>query len=166
MYSFLNKYGQALAFGLGVLITIIFLGSALGSDVISTIKPESDDVDKYNSTLFNFGIAAAIFLTIAALVIAIVFGLFQVISSPKASIKGIIGLAIVAILMIVGYTMAPGEADHPQIVTAIEKFESAQGATLTEGNLKFIGGSIITALVMLAVSLVVLVVFGIRNFLK
>lgn len=166
MYSFLNKYGQALAFGLGVLITIIFLGSALGSDAISSIGPSSEDVDKYNSTLFNFGIGAAIFLTIAAFIAAVVFGLFQVISSPKASIKGIIGLGIVALLMIVGYSMAPGEVDHETIQVAKDKFESAQGATLTPGNLKFIGGSIITALVMLAVSFVVLIGFGIRNFLK
>lgn len=166
MYSFLNKYGQALAFGLGVVITIIFLGGALGSDAIATISPDSDDVDKYNSTLFNFGIGAAIFLTIVTVAAMLLFGIFQVISSPKSSMKGIIGLAIVAVLMVIGYSMAPGEADHPQIVTAIEKFESAQGATLTPGNLKFIGGSIITALVLLAVSVVVLIVFGVRNFFK
>lgn len=166
MYSFLNKYGQALAFGLGVLITVIFLGSALGSDAIETIGPSSEEADKYNSSLFNFGIAAAIALTVITVAAMLIFGIFQVISSPKSSIKGIIGLGLVAALMAIGYTMAPGEPDHPQIVTAIDKFQSAQGVELSSTNLKFIGGSIITALVMLAVSFIVLIVFGVRNIFK
>ena len=166
MYSFLNKYGQALAFGLGVLITIIFVASALGSDAIDTIGPTSEEADKYNSTLFNFGIGAAIALTILTVAAMTIFGVAQIISNLKSSLKGIIGLGVVILLMVIGYSMAPGEADHPTIVTAIDKFESAQGATLTPGNLKFIGGSIITALVMLAVSFVVLIVFGVRNIFK
>ena len=56
--------------------------------------------------------------------------------------------------MFVAYTMAPAEPDHPTVVTAVDKFESSQGVDLSAGQLKFIGGSIITALVMLAVSFV------------
>ena len=51
--------------------------------------------------------------------------------------------------MFVGYSMASGEATDPEIVNAINKFETSQEATLTPGNLKFISGSIVAALVML-----------------
>lgn len=165
MYSFLNKYGQALAFGLGVLITIIFLAMIFTDPETANVDMMSAE-EKFETSMFDFGIAVSLFLTVAAAAAMLLFGIFQVISSPKASIKGIIGLGLVAVLMFIGYTMAAGEADHPQIVTAINKFESAQGAELSAGNLKFIGGSIITALVMLAVSFVVLIVFGVRNFFQ
>lgn len=162
----MSKYGQALAFGLGVLITVIFLGSALGSEAIATIGPDSEEVEKYNSTLFNFGIGASIALALLTVAAMIIFGVAQIASSPKASIKGIIGLGVVIAVMAIGYSIAPGEADHPQVQTAIDKFESAQDVKMTAGQLKFIGGSIITALAMLAVSFVVLIVFGVRNLFK
>lgn len=165
MYSFLNKYGQALAFGLGVIISIIFLAIIFSDPATATVDMMSPE-EKFNTSMFDFGIAISLFLTVAAAAAMVLFGVFQVISSPKASIKGIVGLAVVALLMFVAYTVADGTPDHPQIVTAIDKFESAQSAELTAGNLKFISGSIVTALVMLALSFVVLIVFGVRNFFK
>ncbi|MEL6355761.1 MAG: hypothetical protein AAFQ37_02395 [Bacteroidota bacterium] len=166
MYAFMSKYGQALAFGLGVLITIIFLGSAIGSDTIETIGPSVEDTEKYNSTLFNFGIGAAIFLAGLAAAAMLIFGVGQIVSNPKGSLKGIIGLALVAVLMFIGYSTSSGVADHPTIETAINKFQDAQSAELTAGNLKFIGGAIVTALVLMAASFVVLIVFGVRNLFK
>ena len=166
MYAFMSKYGQALAFGLGVLITIIFLGSAVGSDAIATIGPSVEDTEKYNSTLFNFGIGAAIFLAVLAAAAMLIFGVMHVASNPKGSLKGIVGLALVVVLMFIGYSMGADAPDHPQIQVAKDKFEAAQGVDLTAGNLKFISGSILTALILMAASIVVLIVFGVRNLFK
>ncbi len=166
MYSFLNKHGQTLAFGIGVAVTVIFFLMILGSDELASVSPTMEEQAKYDSSLFNFGLAASIFLTFAAAIAMLFFGIAHIVRNPKGSLKGIIGLGIVAVLMFLGYSTSTGEADHPTIVTAIQKFEDAQKVDLTPGQLKFIGGSIITALVLLAVSLVSLIVFGVRNLFK
>lgn len=165
MYSFFNKYGQSLAFGLGVAITVIFLAmifSDPATESLATMTPE----EKFETSMFDFGLSVSIGLTVLTVIAMLVFGILQILQAPKASLKGIIGLGVVAILMFIAYSTAAGEPDHPTLVTAVDKFESSQGVDLTPGQLKFIGGSIITALVMLAVSFVVLIVFGVRNFFK
>ena len=165
MYQFLNKYGQSLAFGLGVIITVIFLAiifSDPSTANLATMTPE----EKFETSMFDFGLSISIGLTVLTVLAMVIFGVWQIISAPKASLKGIIGLGVVLVLMFIAYSMAAGEPDHPTIVTAVDKFESSQGVELTSGQLKFIGGSIVTALTMLAVSFVVLIVFGVRNFFK
>lgn len=165
MYTFLNKYGQALAFGIGVLIVILFLIPILTADA-STLDQLQGDNRSYETGIFNFGIWVSIILIGLAFVVAIVFGIMQMISNPKGSLKGLAGLAILVVIMLVGYSMASGEATDPEIVNAINKFETSQEATLTPGNLKFISGSIITAVVMLGLAVLALVVFGIRGIFK
>jgi len=165
MYSFLNKYGQALAFGLGIVVTLIFLAIIFSDPATDTLSTMSDE-DKYNSSMFNFGLGTSILMTVLAAAGMLLFGVTQIFGNLKGSLKGIIGLGVVVALLLIAISATTGEPDHPQIQTAIDKFEDAQGTTFTAGNMKFIGGSIITALVMMAASFVVLIVFGVRNFFK
>ena len=165
MYTFLNKYGQALAFGIGVLITVIFLASVFSADA-ATLETLQGDNRSYETGIFDFGISVSLLLVVLAFAVAIIFGIVQMASNPKGSLKGIAGLVALAVIMFVGYSMASGEATDPEIVNAINKFETSQEATLTSGNLKFISGSIVTALVMLGLALLTLVVFGIRGIFK
>ena len=69
MYAFLNKYGQALAFGIGVLITVIFLAGIMSADpeVFEVLSSDSNanQPEKYVTNIFNFGMYAAIFLSLA-----------------------------------------------------------------------------------------------------
>lgn len=165
MYSFLNKYGQTLAFGLGVAITLLFLIFIFSDSATANLATMTTE-EKYETTMFDFGLSVSLALTFLTVLAMIAFGVWQIISAPKASLKGIIGLGIVLVLMFVAYSTAAGEPDHPTLVTAVDKFESSQGVDLTAGQLKFIGGSIMTALVLLAVSFIVLIVFGVRNIFK
>jgi flagellar biogenesis protein FliO len=170
MYAFLNKYGQALAFGIGVLVVAIFLGIILTapSAELDALVSESAGPEKYDTGVFDFGIGISLFLTGLAFVIALVFGVMQFASDPKGSVKGLIGLAVLAVIVFIGYSTANGEitAETPEIKNAIEKFTTSQETTFTGGNLKFISGAILAALIMIALSIVTLIVFGVRSLFK
>ena len=168
MYSFLNKYGQALAFGIGVLITIIFLASIFSADdaTLEMLQANDKTAETYETDIFNFGISISVILTALAFVVALIFGIVQMISNPKGSLKGLAGLAVLLIILFVGYSMASGEVTDPEIANAIEKFETSQESEITAGNLKFISGSILTAVVMVGLAILTLIVFGIRGLFK
>ncbi|MCP9236258.1 hypothetical protein [Lewinella sp. JB7] len=168
MYSFLNKYGQALAFGIGVLITVIFLAAIFSADANTRelLLQNDKTPETYETGIFNFGIYISLLLTGLAFVVALIFGVAQMASNPKGSLKGIAGLIGLALILFIGYSMASGEATDPEIVNAINKFETSQEATITSGNLKFISGAILTALIMLGLAFLTLVVFGIRGIFK
>ena len=168
MYTFLNKYGQALAFGIGVLITIIFLAAIFSADDTTRelLLANDKSPEAYETGIFDFGITISVILIGLAFLVAIVFGVIQMASNPKGSLKGIAGLVVLVIIGFVAYSVASGEANDPEIQNAITKFETSQEATISPGNLKFISASIVTALVMLALSALTLVVFGIRGIFK
>ncbi len=167
MYAFLNKYGQALAFGIGVLVVAIFLISIFSADaaVFDTLQ---GDNRSYETDIFNFGMYASIGLIIVAFAAALLFGIVQFASSPKESIKGLIGLVVLGIIVFIGYSTANGNiaAETPEIQKAIEKFTTSQETTFSGGNLKFISGAILAALIMIVLSILSLVVFGIRGIFK
>lgn len=167
MYAFLNKYGQALAFGIGILITLIFLGSIFSADeaVFDTLQ---GDQRSYETDIFNFGMYASIALIVVAFVAAIVFGIVQMAQNPKGSLKGIIGLVVLLAIVFIGYSTANGEITNetPEIQNAIEKFKTSQETTFTGGNLKFISGAILAAVIMIGLSILTLVAFGIRGIFK
>ena len=68
MYKLLTKNGQTFAFGLGVLVTVIFLGSVFSG--MSSFQSMSE-ADRYATTIFNFGLYASIGLTILGVVVMI-----------------------------------------------------------------------------------------------
>ena len=170
MYTFLNKYGQALAFGLGVLITIIFLANIFSApdSTFELLNANDKTEESYATDIFNFGIGISVILVGLAFVIALIFGVFSIISNPKGSVKGLIGIAILAVIVFIGYSTADGDlaAQSAEITNAIEKFETSNETEFTGGNLKFISGAIIAALVMIGLAILSLIVFGIRGLFK
>ncbi|CAH1001672.1 hypothetical protein LEM8419_02578 [Neolewinella maritima] len=168
MYTFLNKYGQALAFGIGVLITVIFLAAIFSADDTTRelLLANDKSPEAYDTGIFDFGITISVVLIGLAFLVAIIFGVVQMIDNPKGSLKGIAGLVALVLIMFIGYSMASGEVNDPEIANAITKFETSQEASISPGNLKFISGSIVTALIMLALAVLTLVVFGIRGLFK
>ncbi len=161
MYNFLSKNGQLLAFLVGVVLVVIFLGIALsqaGNYDFANMKPS----DRFNVNIFDFGLLAAIVLTIISAAGMLLFGLFQIVTNAKASIKGIIGVAVIVLLMVVLYNMAPGAADHPTLERAIENYQtSAEGRFISEGNMKWIGSSIRMGLLMSILAFAALLVMPI-----
>jgi len=108
MYAFLNKYGQALAFGIGVLVVAIFMISIFsGTEAeMSALMSESAGPEKYDTKVFDFGLGISLFLTGLAFVVALIFGIAQFAGDPKGSIKGLIGLAVLGVIVFLGYSTA------------------------------------------------------------
>jgi len=119
MYEFFKKHGQLIALLLGVIISAIFLMGAIGgAEEFEALGKEA----KKQSNNFNFGLYAGVYLPIIALIIAAVFGILQMISNPKGSLKGIAGLIALAVVFFILYSMADA-AGSPSMQATLEKFD-------------------------------------------
>lgn len=170
MYTFLNKYGQALAFGIGVLVVLIFMVSIFTAPEaeISALTTDGAGAEKYATGVFDFGIYATFALIIVAFFAALLFGVFGIISNPKGSLKGIIGLVGLLVICFICYSVANNDISQESaaIQNSITKFETDQATEFGGGLLKFIGGSIISALALIALAVLSLIAFGIRGIFK
>ncbi|MCF8236774.1 MAG: hypothetical protein K9I85_01320 [Saprospiraceae bacterium] len=156
MYQFLNKYGQVAAFGLGLLIIILFFVSVLsGVDEFNGLGKEA----QLQSGIFNLGLYASIFLTLLCAAAILIFGIYQIAKHPKQSMQGIIQALILVAIFIVGYAMST-PAETGLMATLAERFE------LTPGQEKFISGGLTTALVLFAAAAGAFIVSEVRNLFK
>ncbi|MBC6992753.1 hypothetical protein QWY85_15120 [Neolewinella lacunae] len=170
MYAFLNKYGQALAFGIGVLVTLIFL---LGIFTAPAAEMEATSLDgsppeKYVTTAFDFGIMISVILTVLAFIVAGIFGAAQFASNPKGALKGLLGLAALVVIALIAYSTVNGDIaqESPEIINSINKFKTDQETDFGSGTLKFVSGSILTSLVLIGLAVLTLVGFGVRSIFK
>lgn len=161
MYKFLAKNGQLAAFGLGLLIVIILLVSIFSNpDQLAGIE----DANPADITMFDFGLRAPIALLVLSAVAILAFGVMQIASDIKGSLKGIIGFAVLLLIFAITYNTASGEATG-SIVSAVEKVE-ANGGVITEGNLKWVSSAVATGLIMSGIAVAAFVLSEIRNFFK
>lgn len=157
MYKFLAKNGQALAFGVGTLITVIFFAIAAGGlEEFSALPIE----EQRQTTIFDFGLVASLALTVLSVVLLVVFGVYQVATNFKESALGLVALLVLGGIYFVAMAMAPGEVTGVMAAT-VEKVGG-----VSPGALKFIGGSITTSLIISAVAIGAFVLSEIRNFFK
>ncbi len=158
MYKLLSKNGQTFGFLLGAVITLLFV-LIMGAGW-SGFSAYGESPERYETSIFNFGIFAAIGLVILGIIIVAVFGVAQMASNPKAALRGIIGVALLAGVFVVSYATASGEATGP-LAKAVE---NAGG--LSANSLKLIGGGISTGLILAALAAVAILVSELRNFFK
>lgn len=157
MYKFLTKNGQAIAFVAGLVITVIFLLIAIsGMSSFNALDKEQ----QFTTSIFDFGLMGAIALTIVAAIATVLFALMQIAGNFRSSLAGILGVLLIVVIFIVGYSTASGEVTS-DIARAVE---NAGG--VSANNLKIIGGGITTALVMLGLATFAFVGSEIRNFFK
>lgn len=155
MYNFLIKHGQVVAFGLGLLLILIFFGGVSAGMEQFSMLPEDQ---QKTSDIFNFGLYAAIVLTVLCAAIAILFGIYHVVDNPKGSLKGLIGIvALLAIFFIARSMAAPDTGSLA---------ETAQEFNVTPEQSATISGALVTALVMAAIAAVTVIVSEVRNFFK
>ena len=158
MYNFLVKNGQGLAFGLGLLITVLFLVFVLsGMEEFSALPDE----ERAGTSIFDFGLRGALALTVVAAIAMVGFGLFHILSNFRSSVKGIIGVVVLVIVFVVAYSMAPTEPDHSAIAEAVDR-----AGGISDNQLKFIGGAITTAVVLVGLAAAAFVISELRNFFK
>jgi len=157
MYNFLAKNGSALAFGVGSLITVLFFVFVfLGLDEFSALSLE----EQRQTNIFDFGLYASLFLTALSVVLLVLFGVYQVATNFKGSIKGILGFGVLVGIYVVSIVVAPSE------VTGVMADTVEKVGGVSPGALKFIGGSITTSLIITVASIVIFAVSEIRNFFK
>lgn len=157
MYNFLSKNGQLVAFLVGVVLVGIFLIMAV-SGAGDYYFEQMEDSEIFKVTIFDFGIVAAVVLTIICAVGMLFFGVFQIVSNFRGSMTGIIGVAVIAILMIVFFNISSGDVDHPTIERSIEKIVESGGEEPSSGVLKWIGSGLRMGILMSVLALLLMVV--------
>lgn len=156
MYKILTKHGQLIAFGIGLLVIILYLGSVFGGlDSFSLLSKE----DRGTTSIFDLGLKATLVLLVICAICAVLFGIWHMVTNPKGAIKGIIGLAVIIILFIILYSMSTPETSGI-VGNAVEKFN------LSAGESKFISAALKSTLILGALAALSFVVSEIRNFFK
>jgi hypothetical protein len=158
MYNFLSKNGQLIAFGLGGGIILIFLLIVMTGDKSFESLP-LDNPDHYNTGIFDFGLWMTRILTIVTAILMLLLPLKGIIENPKSAMKGLVMLAGMAIIFVIGYAMAEPEGSL-EVKKSMEQFNVSQGTG------RIIGAMINTLTSLTIVGIVALFGFEIRNMFK
>lgn len=165
MYNFLLKRGQLMALLLGVGVVAIYfitvisgLGSAgySTSDDLNNILKNNPDAD---FSFFDAGMYLTGGLIVLAAAAAVLFGLIQVLSSPKGALKGIIGVAVIAVLFFV----LSGSSDAE---SAGKIGELVQRFNVSDSVSKYISGGLKTTMILAAASALFMVIGEVINLFK
>jgi len=156
MYKFLIKNGQVVAFGLGLLLVLVYflsVGKGLPADFSSL---EVKDQLAANTSAFNFGLKAAIVLIVLTAIVVIGFMIYQFISNPKGAIKGLIAIAVLAVLFLILYSSAD-PAISPRLV---------KDFPISDGISKYISAALSTTLIVGAFAIFALIASEVRSFFQ
>ena len=165
MYNFLLKRGQLFALLLGVGVVAIYLISVFSglsnagystSDDLNQILKNNPDAD---FGFFDLGMYLTGGLIALAAGAALLWGLIQLLSSPKGALKGIIAVAAIVILFFVLSSSAEAE-------TAGRIGELVQRFDVSESVSKYISGGLKTTLILAAASALFVVLGELRNVFK
>ena len=156
MYSLLVKHGQLIAFGLGLLIAVIFLFSVLGGLSDFQALPEGEEG---TTSIFNAGLYGAILLAILCAVGVIGFGIYQTATNPKGASKFLIGLVAIAVVFVIFYSSAD-VAGSGKLAQVMDKFN------IDAGTSQFISGALGTAVTLAGLAAGAFVVSEVRNLFK
>ena len=134
-----------MSFGLGLLITIIFFVLALNGGE--------------NPDRFNFGLGIAIALAVLCAVLMLLFGLYQIVTNPKGSMKGLLTFGILVGLFVAMYATAKA-GGSASLINTEEEFG------ITEGTSKLISAGMMTTFLLILATLGSFVLSEVRNFFK
>ena len=155
MYKFLAKNGQTIAFGIGVLVTVLFLISIFSG--LETFSTQSDE-EQFQTGIFDLGIIAAIALAVICFAAAVVFGLVQMLSNIKGSLKGILGIVALLAVFFIAFSMAAPSTG--ELLAVESQFE------VTSGQSKFISAAIFSATAMAILAAASFVISEVVGFFK
>ena len=164
MYQLLARKGQLFAIILGVGVTLIYLGTVLSglsakgystSDDLVQVLKNSDE----QFSFFDLGLKMTIGLIVIALAAAVLFGLWQLLTNIKGSMKIIIALAVILGVFFALYSSSG--TDRTGVL----------GPTLQEFNIsdnvsKLISGGLKTTLLLAGGAVVSMVLLEIYNIFK
>ncbi|MCB0646833.1 MAG: hypothetical protein KDC49_09220 [Saprospiraceae bacterium] len=163
MYKFLTKNGTFVAFGVGVLVTLAFIISAItglkadgydaGTD-LTTMK------DKFEGMgYFNIGLYLTLFLLAVCVIALLLFMVVDVFKFPKQTLKGIIGFVALIVIFFIIKAVAKVEVG-PLWSRLSEDF------SVTDGISKTISAGIWITILLLAGATLTMILSELRNFFK
>jgi hypothetical protein len=164
MYEFLLKKGQTLAFIVGTVITVIFMGLAVsginnaglaGAD-LTTMKEEIP-----NMNYFNFGLYATMALIIICFGLLVIFLLLDIVKFPKQmgkSLLAVVGLVIVFVVLTMTSEVETGGI--------WDRLMNNPDFAFTPGVSKFISGGLKITGLLTIVAVGIMIFQEIRNAFK
>lgn len=157
MYKLFSKYGLIFAFAVGVVFILIFLVPVLSG--LPDGFTELADEEQVTTNVFNTGLRATGVLLIATVIITILASLWSLAKDPKGAVKGVIGIAILLVIMFVLYSTSAGE-DGGRVQAALAEFNVT--STMSQWISAFIKG----AFVMAGGAIILMVLGEISNLFK
>ncbi|MBO3698509.1 hypothetical protein [Roseivirga sp. E12] len=113
----------------------------------------------------DIGLYGAIILIIVATLAAIGMNLVNAFSNPKSLVKGGIGIGVLAIIFLIGYSTAPAEFGA-STAKALEASSFDPSSDAAVSTYKLVGGAMTTTLVLLVVALVGLVYSSVARIVR
>jgi len=144
MYQLLAKRGQLLAIAVGALVTAIYLitvfgglssnGYSVSDDLVQVLKGDTNE----SFGFFDLGLKLSAALVIIPVVIAVLFGVYHLLSNLKGSLKGLIGMAVIALVFFALYNSASVDLEQGNAISdTLQKFNvTANVSKLIEGGIK------------------------------
>ena len=156
MYKFLTKHGTGVAFGLGLLVTLIGLISIVAG--MSSFNMLAED-DQVTTGIFDAALFSTFILLIVTVVVALGFGLYQLVSTPKSAIRFLAAVALIVLLGFLFYSLSDVE-------TSGKVYEKIRDGELTGGMSKILTGALWTTIALSVIAILGIVVSEIRNLFK
>lgn len=166
MYQLLAKKGQLFAIILGVAVVAIFLGSvfsglgssgySLGDDLNQIMKDNPGQTFDF----FNPGIMLTGVLIAVGIGLALLFGIVQLLSAPKQSMKAIIGMLVIAAAFFAFYSTSTSGIEDPFMNNILGKFDVSENVS------KLISGGIMTTLVLGGLAFAAMILAEVGNLFK
>jgi len=158
-YKFLSKNGPVIAFLATVVVLIITLIPILsGLDAFNSV-PEPQQSYSNEGKIFNTGIYLAALLLIIGIITAILFSVLQVVTHPKASMKSLIALGIIAVIFIALYAISDAKGTG-SLAQTIERF------SLSDTISKIVGAGIQLTILLGIGSIILAIFLEVWNYFK
>jgi len=162
MYKLLTKRGQLFAFLLGAISTVIVVGSITGNSnkhLLDAPDAAKRAVEIADTGILNIGLNVVAALVFVALAATVIFGLLNLVSNFKSSLKFIIGFSIMLSLFFILKTTAAHETVG-SLVETMQEFNIDQN--LSKGISAAIKGTVI----MTVIAIGSMIIFELINMFK
>ena len=161
VYAPLKKYGVVIGFLTGVIIVAISTSTVLLGLPENSV-PERELFENYGD-IFTFGLSSATFLTRLGIWLMIGSLLYFLVNHVRQSLNVVIAfIGVIVIYFISRYAIADSDM-IPEVQEAIRK---GKIAPMTEGDMKFVDGSVVMAYIMLALAFGAALISSIIGFVK
>jgi hypothetical protein len=164
LYNYLEKSGDAIAVGLGMLCIVIFIigiitgFSSSGYDMstdLTTIE------DKSEINFFNSGLVITIALGVLCVILMFVGIFWDLFRNFKTGSKFLIGFGVLIVVFFILYSTSSHDSGG-----RFDAYWSKDPFYITESLSKFISAGLYSLVAMSALAFLSIVVFEIRNFFK